>query len=362
MEILIDTNVFHDDWFLEKAAWRYLTHFANNGPYYFLVSRVVIQEVENIRRRNIGPAVKNATKALAELAKLTGAAMPCVPGEETFPAYDFLSVLKSRFDWIRVLEYGALPQEPVVSRALAGKRPFQDGEKGYRDTLIWLSLLEYAKGLKKPERIVFISSNVNDFFDPSDKKSFHPDLLEDLALLPAGVVITPFRSLQDFVDVEVDKDVHAIDYSKAAEFLEGYVEEEGSLFLDSSAASVVAAFENSFPGSGDALSSVTSVTADVFEGVEDFSIISTRELGGDEVFVTCEYNLRIVVLDFELPLREYERNKRVIEESGAFFESGADGTRAVLKAIVRPYFGANLVYNRKTGESSAFEVTRFSLR
>jgi hypothetical protein len=103
----------------------------------------------------------------------------------------------------------------VVDRALACKRPFLEGEKGYRDTLIWLSLLEHIKVTDSQDEIVFITANSKDFFESGSKDTFHPDLITDIQALPTSISIKAFSSPAAFVESVINKHEHAIDYTKA---------------------------------------------------------------------------------------------------------------------------------------------------
>ena len=81
--------------------------------------------------------------------------------------YDFKELVKKFIDYsnITILDYSDVEQEEVVEKALYLKKPFQEEEKGYRDTMIWLSLLAFVKTNNIEEEVIFISSNKNDFFE-----------------------------------------------------------------------------------------------------------------------------------------------------------------------------------------------------
>lgn len=63
----------------------------------------------------------------------------------------------------------------IIERSLGRIKPFNAGDKGFRDTLLWFNILELAE---KYQRVSFISQNTNDFSDKLD--NLHPTLLQEV--------------------------------------------------------------------------------------------------------------------------------------------------------------------------------------
>ncbi|WP_396910286.1 PIN domain-containing protein [Mycolicibacterium sp.] len=64
------------------------------------------------------------------------------------PALDYRQFLTERFDdqlGVQVLPWPSTNHEALVSRAVSRTSPFDDKGGGYRDTLVWVSVLELAK-------------------------------------------------------------------------------------------------------------------------------------------------------------------------------------------------------------------------
>ena len=70
-----------------------------------------------------------------------------------------------------------LDHRAMVKRDLARRRPFQKTGKGYRDTLLWETVLELLRAGRKP--VALITGNPDDFAG-DDRKTLHPHLFEDL--------------------------------------------------------------------------------------------------------------------------------------------------------------------------------------
>ena len=76
---------------------------------------------------------------------------------------------------VEVLPYPTTSHESIAARDLKRRKPFSESGKGYRDALIWESVLDLAA--TSDEQIVFVTSNSKDF---ADGEALHRDLVSDL--------------------------------------------------------------------------------------------------------------------------------------------------------------------------------------
>jgi hypothetical protein len=74
-----------------------------------------------------------------------------------------------------LLDHPSVAHHDLVDRVLARRRPFSEGEKGYRDALIWYSTLECAAS----GAVILLSANTKDFAREQDNGSY--ELASDLA-------------------------------------------------------------------------------------------------------------------------------------------------------------------------------------
>ena len=90
---------------------------------------------------------------------------------------------------VDMLPYGDVPQTAIVSRVLARKRPFHKSDKGYRDALIWESILKICK---QSDPTFFVTDNHKDFCNESNKEQLHADLIADLKIkgIPKTVCVS----------------------------------------------------------------------------------------------------------------------------------------------------------------------------
>ena len=233
MKVFLDTNVFYNDWFMKNANFKYLFHFLNNEGHELIVSKLVIEETENIRKREVRESLSEIKKHLKKVQKLNPEKLSFDLTTIGIKDYELLHLLKGRVENIKEIGYENITHSEVVKRAFLNKKPFMNGEKGYRDTLIWLSCLDHIIEDKINEDIVFITKNKSDFFKVKDNVvRFHEDLNRDIIERKIDTKIIPFTSLFDFVNSTIDKDDHAIDHYKSEEIFEEFIEDFAVDFLE----------------------------------------------------------------------------------------------------------------------------------
>lgn len=76
---------------------------------------------------------------------------------------------------IEILPYPSVPHHVLVARDLGMRKPFRADGRGYRDALVWHSVLDLLRETKA--RIAFVSANTQDFVQ---NEALHPDLDADL--------------------------------------------------------------------------------------------------------------------------------------------------------------------------------------
>jgi hypothetical protein len=98
--------------------------------------------------------------------------------------------------------YKDIPQEDIACRALSQRKPFTESGKGYKDTLIWETILRKIADPKG--KTIFITKNHKDFASEKDNKQLHPHLLDDLKAkqLPIDSVYL-YTDMKSFVDENI---------------------------------------------------------------------------------------------------------------------------------------------------------------
>ncbi|WP_230659336.1 PIN domain-containing protein [Psychrobacter sp. I-STPA10] len=124
----------------------------------------------------------------------------------------FITVMVQKFDGL-IVENSKVDIDTILDRSINRIKPFNKGDKGFRDTILWLSILDMIKDY---QRVSFISANVNDFANGSND-TLHKDLLEEVKeVLPSHLNFYFFRNLEAFIArMDPDRKVGAQAFLKA---------------------------------------------------------------------------------------------------------------------------------------------------
>ena len=175
--IVLDTSVLYDDYKLGRAPLRELLNIAKLCSAHVILPKVVFDEQVNHFKweyQNSVSKIKNAIKKLRELPLVDNvdSSTPVISGSYE----EFLQHTAQEHD-IQIADYPSVSHEDVLKRTLKKRKPFGDKDKGYKDTLIWETILELLSN--RCERVVFIVANHTDFAGlPAG--SLHSDLIKDL--------------------------------------------------------------------------------------------------------------------------------------------------------------------------------------
>ncbi len=350
----MDTNVFYNDWFMRNANFKYLFHFLNNEGHALILSNLVLQESENIRKRELSDALSGIRNNIKKIQKLNPSKISYDEDSLGVEEYNLLSLIESRAQIVELIDYEGISHSEVVNRALHSKKPFMEGEKGYRDTLIWLSFLDYLARNQVDEEIAFITNNKSDFFKAGvDNVEFHPDLTTDMIAKGVRAKIIPFTSLFNFINSAVDKDKHAIDHYASEEIFEKYIESSSLKFIEGlSNVDLAFYFENSLFKT--TVKDVLAIRTDIIEGLEDVEVMTTHKMGDNEIYVSYRYSLRRVVIEIDIPEVDYTLNKEELDR--IFYEAQIRAGIVTLSCVVRPYFDVSFIYNDKDENFKNYEV------
>ncbi|MEW7849252.1 PIN domain-containing protein [Massilia aurea] len=275
--------------------------------------------------------------------------------------YNLIGILRDRCESVIEIGYDKVPNEYVVQKALKLKKPFSDGEKGFRDALIWLSFLMHVKDHSVEGDVAFITNNKNDFFaNGADGLQLHPDLIDDINFFGVSVKIRPYETLFKFIQDFVDKSDHAIDRNKTRYDADEFLEENAVKYIESVHPSqyrqeIIKAGLPSIIAN-----EIVSVEADIMEGVEDCDLLDYEVLGKDEVFLAFAFDLRILVLKFHFSTTVYLANKQIFDAELINFENEGDSTSAEL--CIRAYFHISCIYSPRTEDYERFTVAGLRFR
>jgi hypothetical protein len=198
VKLVVDANTLSADHYLGGPSFTVIANEISDGDFELVVPEVaVIESVGNYRR-----SVVEAHEAIAKLGGKVGRLLRNDSKldelnshlDELADAYE--STLREQLESLgaRVEPIPDVDHADLVRRATERRRPCDKNGNGYRDSLIWATVLEIAA---EGDDIVFVT-NDSDFTIEGDggERSLHPDLIADLQA--AGVA----------ADVTIVADVH----------------------------------------------------------------------------------------------------------------------------------------------------------
>lgn len=352
MVIYIDTNIFFKHWQLTNADFIYLFNYIENESETLLMSELVVSETESNRFREV-EAAKALIQKNAKLLDQICVYPVKVDLSATERPYSFIEVLESKLeaDYIEYLGYNDISQDEVVKRALEKKRPFRENEKGYRDTLIWLSFLKYLSENQNHEDAAFISANVKDFQN-SKKTDFHEDLINDIECLSLKCKIKCYHSLASFIEDNFKKEEHLVTYNELDK-VEDIIEEYTIDFLNNwSTEELKKSVITKWP----ALANLLSIEEHEFvmdEGVEDGNIVHSEHIAGRLAYLRCIYNLRRCSLRITISKEEYDLVKSSIPYHNT---EEINGDFILIEVYARIYFNASFNYDLREKQIEGFTI------
>lgn len=178
---LLDANVIAGDFRFRHNATRLLLREAREGRIGLLVPQVAVDEAVNKYREELETPHREwqrASKRLRGLGAIDESEVTHALDLQAIEA-NFRQELTEKLTSARaeILPYPSVSHETVVRRALARERPFDaEGKHGYRDTLIWETVLEHVDE-EKP--IVIVSAD-NRAFSGKGQTDLFPGLVEEL--------------------------------------------------------------------------------------------------------------------------------------------------------------------------------------
>ena len=177
--IIIDTNVVHLDYQLTGVRITGLCSSCERLDHRVFIPEVVIDEMVKQYRDEVNECTEQINNALNKLKK-RNVRIQLQSIDSALITSGYERKLRDRINilGIHVIPYPKTAHKEMVARELNRRKPFKDSTKGYRDSLIWESIKEYCKQVPKGDDIVFLTENSDDFAS-KDKKTFHPDLIED---------------------------------------------------------------------------------------------------------------------------------------------------------------------------------------
>lgn len=188
--VVIDSNAVHRDPWMKNAPGQELLAHASRGECKVVFPQVVLDELLRQQQDWVQDNRSTATKVVV---RMRGNPIDVSDtAKELNKSFDGLSKqIDKSFEVLKAhsgVEVAPIPAAHdltarMVARDLARKRPFlevgsEGWSVGYRDAVIWETVLECLGWLEDDEKLIFVTADKG--FLTDDKKSLHADLLDDL--------------------------------------------------------------------------------------------------------------------------------------------------------------------------------------
>lgn len=356
MKVFLDTNVFYKNWFASSVNFKLLFYFLNNEKYELLLYDLVVQETNNIRERELNEVKSELSRLVNKGNKLNIKDLNFKLEDLGVEPYDVKAVLSDKVDWVDDIDYNNIAQSIVVERALKLIKPFTNQEKGYRDTLIWLSFLSYLSSKNVEGDVAFVTNNKHDFFEKNGKElSFNDDLLKDIKEYNIKANIKPYLNIYDFVNANVDKISHSFDRYEILDEQENFLVIETEAFLNSMINIDLSELLETKVFS-EKLTPVIDIESDIFEGLEDPKVRAVKRLPENSVYIESYFEMRRVDLIVTIDLIEYKQYADEIEGIHALYNVELEDDYAKLSFGLRTCIDGSFEYDAKKEEASNLSV------
>ena len=202
MNIILDTNILRTDFFLKSKDFEILFDYIKKTHSNIVLLDIVLQEIEKLYDEELKEKYDTIKRANFEINKLFSVQkIDVIDIDFEKQKNIFKNNLLKKFnisDYNEIFQLKDSVFHKVIKRAIDKKRPFRNSGVGFKDTILWESIVEYIKTHRYQDSIIFISNNTKDFADENDKNSLHPLLLEEINNFETKVYY--FSHIKDFIE------------------------------------------------------------------------------------------------------------------------------------------------------------------
>ncbi len=199
--VVVDTTAFRADMRLGSAAWQQTLALSGRGVLQLHIPTVVIRETVRHYERETDRAAREIRKGFGPLRRL---------GVDIDSKYQEEIEKKAAWatdeyePWIRaklgaaganIIPLPKIAHSDLLDWDLRGRKPFNVNGKGYRDALIWASIVELCAALTALDTLIIVTDNSDDFCG-ADKTTIAQELVEDL---PTGVLVLRYPNLKSML-------------------------------------------------------------------------------------------------------------------------------------------------------------------
>lgn len=207
LTVIIDTNVWDRSRAGTTSAWKRLRRLSRDGEVRVVIPAVVRLEIERHIRRARRKGLKAITDAVRQELVHSDPGLAMQISEAADANSDVEDIVSTHFeslttDRIVFPDFPAVSHRTLVGMDLAELQPFDSKGRGYRDALIWHTVLAEAT---RHDELVLITEDVRDFCEGGSlDRGLSKDLLDQI---PSSAEIDHFVSLNHFLEARFPTEI-----------------------------------------------------------------------------------------------------------------------------------------------------------
>ncbi|MBD3251021.1 DUF4935 domain-containing protein [Candidatus Uhrbacteria bacterium] len=350
--VVLDSNIFVRDFKLNSSTFKALFSGLSRTEYSLSIPKMVLDET-------INKYGEKFEKQSHHFRRLGLQHIQFITGEEITRREDAERVYRNYIERTlsdvnaTIVSIPDIDHSQLIERALKRKKPFRGTDTGgYRDTLVWMTVVQLAL---ENDSVALVTNNSKDFCDQSDKEKLHKDLLQDITNLgeDAGEVIF-YLNLNSFVAEHIAPALERLDSFK--------IEIENDEFPGFTLPDILINYF-SYDLDGAELElldsnlplSFENPAISAIEDVFDIRDVDVRQLSPDEIYITFTADVECSFTFFIDKLESVWYGELKIE----IWDSDWNKYYMLANAIAPAEISISFTYNTNSGEITSARFTSF---
>jgi hypothetical protein len=355
MWVVIDTNIFFEDFRIKKSL-DLLFKNIENVHFSLRIPEIVVKETVNKYKEKRQVLLSKLASSSKELKSLTSLEFNVDTVQENLAKdlQEYEHYLREKITSNgEIVPLPNISIQDLIERDLGRRKPFKEHGVGFRDTLIWETILNLTTR-EGCEGIIFITKNTEDF---SDNNNLHPDLIQDLNRIGVNPnIVRLFVSVETFIESIVLPALNDIGEIRDAIVHGTHADIDLEEITERYIWDLITGFEVD-PACLPKFSEENSDLALSF-GVSEYEILadelSVKKLSNNELLLTVSYKMDCE-LDVFVP--QWEAYGEEFRELGFHISEPDWNETYVLASIVLPFkVTLRYVYNQENAEITSADI------
>lgn len=200
MNLFLDTSALFSTPFWNSTHSKLILKAAENGLVKIHMSRVVLEELKHNYLKNFRSHSDKLKTALQKINLLTDNkfSIDIKTEDELSTSFDEFYRIMSEYDYFTLVEVPESVLRESLHRAINKIKPFTEKKQEFKDSVIWLSYVEFAKK-HNLDKCYLLTKNIHDFASSDDSEILHEVLNDDYSKFLLC------KSFREFFEIHKDK-------------------------------------------------------------------------------------------------------------------------------------------------------------